>query len=220
MPNTPEIALIVALIALSGVLVNALVTAYNARKRGSIDERLLKMKAELNQLNAGEMVRIQAEHTETLKKLEFDHMRELADYERKRKADSERFASVLELLNPQEVIAFLREHDFGGMFDRKEIAPLHRFVDISNGPEQAFLLADLEQQRIQMAERARTLSKLLGLNTHPRQGNLSSVLPENYVNQPRPVWVNKNATEINDAATAFVQAFDEFVRQCRAKLGG
>jgi hypothetical protein len=219
MPNTPEIALIVALIALTGVLVNALVTLYNARKRGNIDEQLLKLKAELDQLNAREMARVQTEHTETLKKLEFERTQELADGERKRKADSERFAFILELLNPQEVIAFLREHDFGGMFDRKKIAPLNRFVDISTNPEQTFLFTELEQQRVQLAERARALSKLLGLNTHPRQGPFSSVLPENYINEVRPAWVDENATEINDAATSFVKAFEEFVYQCRVKLG-
>lgn len=220
MPNTSEIALVVALIALIGVLVNAFVAAYNARKRGIIDERLLRLKTEFDQFNAREMARVQAEHSETLKKLEFERTQELADNERKRKADLELFTSILELLNPQEVIAFLRKHDFGGMFDREEIAPLHYFVDISTSPEQAFLDADLDQQRIRMVERARRLSKLLGLKTHPRKGTCSSVLPENQVNEVRPTWVNENATKINDAATAFVQAFDEFVLQCREKLGG
>jgi hypothetical protein len=219
MTPTPELALTVALVALFGVLVNAFVTAYSTRKRGSIDERLLKLKAELDQLNSKEMALVQAEHSERLKRLEFERAQDVADGERKRIADSKSLALVLEALNPQGVVAFLRDHDFGGTFDREDIAPLRKFINLSNGPEQAFLFSDLEQKRQQMAEEARVLSKLIALKTHPRQGNYNSVLPDDLVNEVRPDWVNRNAIEINDAATAFVGTFDQFVHQCRVRLG-
>lgn len=219
MTPTPELALTVALAALFGVLVNALVTAYNARKRGSIDERLLKLKAELDQLNSKEMALVQAEHNERLKRLEFERAQGAADAERRRLADLKSLALILETLNPQGVIAFLRDYDFGSAFNREDIAPLKNFVNISGAPEHAFLFPDLEQERQQVVEEARVLSKLIGLKTFPRQGSYSSVLPDDLVNEERPDWVNRNANEINKAATAFIRAFDRFVHRCRIMLG-
>jgi hypothetical protein len=218
MTPTPELALTIALIALFGVLVNALVTAYNARKRGSIDERLLKLKAEIDHVNAREIARVQADHAEKQKIREFERTQDLAGDERKRKADAERFASILELLDSKNIMVFLREHDFGGAFPRNEIEPLNVFVNLSGDPDQTFLFDELEQQRLQVVQKARTLSKLIGVDTHPRQGDLISVLPEDYVNRIRPEWIEENATKLNNAATEFVSAFDEMVLTCRKKL--
>jgi hypothetical protein len=219
MTPTPELALVVALVALVGVALTAAATIYNARKRGAIDERLLRLKAELDQVNAREIAQVQAKHSERLKKLEFDRSQDSSDGERVRKIDSATFRKLLEFFDPQETIAFLRDHDFGGAFNRDYVSPLHNFVNVSSGPEHAFVSIELEHTRQPVVEAARTLSKLIGVKTFPTQGNLHSVLPSEYVNEMRPSWVTQNAAEINTAATKFVTSFEHLVKECRKKLG-
>ncbi len=219
MPATPEIALAVALIALFGVMVNALVAANNARKRGELDEKLVQMKAKLDQLNAVEMARVQAEFSERLKLLEFDRSKQTADDDRKRKADAATLASIIKTLEPDGIIAFLREHDFGGLFDRNDIAPLGRFIDHASRPDQEFLTTELEELRSRLLLLARELSNLIGAKTYPRNGTLNSVLPEHLVNVERPPLIRENATKLNDTATDFVDSFDELVRKARSILG-
>jgi hypothetical protein len=219
MPSTPEIALAVALIALFGVMVNALVAANNARKRGELDEKLIQLKATLDQLNAVEMAKVQAEFSERLKLLEFDRSKQTADDDRKRKADAATLASILKTLEPNGIIAFLREHDFGGLFNRNDIAPLGRFIDQASQPDQEFLTSELEELRSRLVLLGRTLSNLIGAKTYPRHGNFNSVLPENLVNVERPPVIRENATKLNDTATDFVDSFDELVRKARSILG-
>jgi hypothetical protein len=219
MPSTPEIALAVALIALFGVMVNALVAANNARKRGELDEKLVQMKAKLDQLNAVEMARVQAEFSERLKLLEFGNSQQAADEDRKRKADTATLASILKTLEPDGFIAFLRDHDFGGLFDRNDIAPLGRFIDLASRSDQEFLTSELEVLRSSLVSHGRELSNLIGAKTYPRHGTFSSVLPENLVNVERSPLIRENATKLNDTATDFVDSFDELVRKARSILG-
>ncbi len=219
MPSTPEIALTIALIALFGVMVNALVAANNARKRGELDEKLIQLKATLDQLNAVEMAKVQAGFSERLKLLEFDRSKQTADDDRKRKADAATLASILKTLEPDGIIAFLREHDFGGLFNRNDIAPLRRFIDQASRPDQEFLTSELEELRSRLVLLGHTLSSLIGAKTYPRHGNFNSVLPENLVNVERPPVIRENATKLNDTATDFVDSFDELVRKARIILG-
>ena len=220
MPQTPELALALALIALFGVLVNALVAANNARKRGELDAKLLELKSKLDQFNALELARIQAEHGAKLKALEFDRTQHAAAEERCRSADSSTFNKILETLDQDQVISFLRTHDFNGTYDRNESDPILRFIDLSKRPDSEFLNPELENLRTSLFDMAKTLAGLLAIKTHPRQNTFSSVLPESLVNHVRPAWVDENADEINDCATSFVEIFEKLVRHARLTLGG
>ena len=213
--QTPEIALYVGLFALFGTLINALVAANNARKQRELDAKHLELKARLDQVNAVEIARVQAEHSVKLKTLELDRAQNVAAGERRRMADSATLAKLLEVLDPDRLIAFLRTHDFNGIYDRNESDGIFRFLELSKRPDSEFLERQLESLRVALVSVASKLSGLLALKTHPRQGTFSSVLPESQVNKERPVWVNRNADEINDCATALVEAFEGLVRHAR-----
>jgi hypothetical protein len=129
--------------------------------------------------------------------------------------DASTLTSILAVLGPDNVIAFLRNHDFAGIYDREEGEPLLRFLELSRRPDSEFLNPELEQLRESLVALGARLAKLLALKTHPRQGTFSSVLPENMVNEIRPAWIDANAEEINDCATAFVDAFEKLVRHAR-----
>ena len=220
MPQTPEIALLLALIALFGVLVNALVAANNARKRGEIDQKLLEFKAKLDHLNAIDLAKVQAEHSEKLKSLEFDSKNSSEADERRRTADSATLLKILEILDPGNAIAFLREHDFNGTYNRHDSDPVFAFLEFSKRPESEFLDSDLENIRDKLIAIGTALSRLLALKTHPRQSTFNSVLPERYVNEIRPKWVDENAEELNDTASKFVEVYESLIRSARARNGG
>lgn len=77
----------------------------------------------------------------------------------------------MQTLDPQRIIAFLRDHDFGGAFRREDIKPSFRFVERASDPDQDFLDPALEDLRSKLAAAARALSKGLALRTAPTRGN-------------------------------------------------
>lgn len=64
-----------------------------------------------------------------------------------RLADIKLFEELRTLLPSNAVIAFLREHDFGGSFHSSQIASLHVFEDEWAGPERHFRDAEVERKR-------------------------------------------------------------------------
>lgn len=216
--STPEVALIAALLALLGVLVNALITANNARKSRELDQELVRLKAQLDQLNAVDLIRVQSQHSERLKTLEFTRAQRAADDERKRQTDAATLAAILTVI-PARLIQFLKQHDFGGTFNREELAPLDAFLSEASHPDREFLISELETLRTRLLESGRNLSNLIAFKTFPREHTFSSVLPAEAVLGPRADWVDDNASELNNAAEEFVSAFEELVRSSRARLG-
>jgi hypothetical protein len=216
MSSNPEVAFGVALLALVGVFFTALMAGWNARKRGEVDRQLLEVKANLDKLNALELAKVQAEHSAKLKAIEQDRANQNAAEERRRSADAATLKNILDALNPDTVIAFLRNHDFGGLYNRESTEPLKRFLALSRRPDAEFLNPVLEQQRESLIETGDRLVRLLALKTHPRQGTFSSVVPESMINEKHPPWIDENAKEINDTATEFVDSFENLVRRARS----
>ena len=213
---SPELALAVALLALVGVLVTALVALFNARKRGDIDERLLLLKTQLD----GDVTRIQQAHAERLAKLEHSQALEAADRARIKKADGVRLQALLQELDPKWIITFLRDHDFGGAFRRDDITALFRFVERTSDPDQDFLDAELQGLYLNLVATGKALSNAIALKTAPTNADLNSVLPLESRGVPRPAWVDENAKVLNDRANDFVGAFDSLIRAARAKSDG
>ena len=212
-------AIVIALIALFGALINALVAANNARKRGDLDSRLLELKANLDKLNAVDLARVQAEHTTRLKELEFDRTDQRAKDDRRRSADTATLLTIIEVLQPDHIIAFLRTHDFSGIYNRDDTDPIFRFLELAKRPDNEFLNPELEIKRTRLIVVARSLSRSLGVKTHPRQGTFNSVLPETLINEERPQWVDDNAEELNRYSDEFVQSYEELVRSARLTNG-
>lgn len=185
---------LVALLALFGVLINAFVIAYNARKQSDYNERI--------------------------KKLEFEIEQNIKLSERQVATDKNTLDEITNIFDEVEVIRFLRNHDFGGSFDRKEIAPLNRMLFYADDAKNRMLIQELEILRKDMVNKGRKLQCLIGQKTSPVNGTTrSSVLPDKYIDEPRPKWVEEAAKEINDAANEFVESYDEFVYKSRSILG-
>lgn len=185
-----------------------------------MDRQLLEVKANLDKLNALELAKVQAEHSAKLKAIEQGRANQNAAAERRRTADAATLKNILEVLDLDTVIAFLRSHDFGGLYDRESTEPLMRFLELSRRPDAEFLNPDLEQQRESLVETGGRLARLLALKTHPRQGTFSSVVPESMINEKHPPWIDQNAKEINDTATDFVASFEKLVRRARSAHAG
>lgn len=133
-------------------------------------------------------------------------------------ADTALFDKLLKLLAPDGVILFLREHDFGGSFAREDIAPLHTFVALGKNPNNEFIDTSLESERQLLLNSASKLAMEIATKTAPNTAGYFSVLPNHLVNSPRPEWVNREAKELNEAATEFVELYDKFVRFCRTRI--
>lgn len=128
------------------------------------------------------------------------------------------FEKLLALLDPNNVISFLRDHDFGGSFSREDIAPLNTFVAVGINPDSEFIDPTLEKERKILLGSANKLALAIAKYTAPNSvGNLS-VLPNHLVDSPRPDWVLRETKELNEAATAFVDQYDNFVRLCRSRI--
>ena len=128
------------------------------------------------------------------------------------------FNDLLALLTPSGVISFLRDHDFGGSFFREDVAPLHTFVAIGKNPDSEFIDPLLEKERQQLLASASKLSTEIATKTAPNSAGHLSVLPKHLVNSQRPDWVVRETKELNEAATEFVELYDNFVRLCRARI--
>lgn len=128
------------------------------------------------------------------------------------------FEKLLALLAPNGVISFLRNHDFGGSFSREDIAPLHTFVALGENADNEFIDSSLEIERKKLHESATQLARSIATKTAPNSRDLLSVLPKRLADSPRPEWVKREANELNEAATAFVELYDNFVRFCRARI--
>ncbi len=84
MNNNPDIALVVAALALIGVLATAFVAAYNARRRGELDDKLTAVKARLDAGHSQELKRIEFEQSKQLKEIE-SRLAELGAAEQRRR---------------------------------------------------------------------------------------------------------------------------------------
>lgn len=185
---------LVALLALFGVLINAFVIAYNARKKSDYNERIKKLEFELEQNS----------------KLS----------ERKIETDKKTLDEITNMFDEVESIFFLKNHDFGGSFDREKTAPLNRMLLHADEVANRMLTEELEKLRIEMVSKGRRLLSLIGQKTFSVNGtNYNHVLPDEHRNSRRPEWVVEAAKEINDAANEFVESYDKFVYKSRSILG-
>ena len=81
MTTTPEVALLVAVIAVIGVVITAYVSYRNSETRGDIDKRLVELKAHYDAQNSTALVEAQSKQSQRLQALEHSHKTALAQYE-------------------------------------------------------------------------------------------------------------------------------------------
>lgn len=127
--------------------------------------------------------------------------------------DTRLLTRVLSQLNPETVIPFLREHDFGGAFNSEYITPILRFSDGWHGADKAFQNKTVEAKHKAMVVSANRLVRSIAKYTYPiGDGRFSSVLHDDLRNKPRPEWVNIQAKKLNEAADEFITAYDAFLK--------
>lgn len=132
--------------------------------------------------------------------------------------DQSLLRKLLRDLNPDGVVAFLREHDFGGTFTRSSTNPVLRFADTWVGADKEFQDKEVEERHKELVEAAKKLSGLIASKTSPIDGDAQSVVPKRLQGEERPDWVLRDAQELNEAADRFVEKFDEFIKTARRKI--
>lgn len=125
---------------------------------------------------------------------------------------------LIRVLDPDGVVAFLREHDFGGTFMRSTTSPVLRFSNTWVGADKQFQDKEVEEKHKELVEAARELSGLIACKTSPIGGDAQSVVPQHFQGEKRPDWILRDAQELNDAADRFVEKFDEFIKISRRKI--
>lgn len=125
---------------------------------------------------------------------------------------------LLRELDPDGVVAFLREHDFGGTFMRSSTDPVLRFADTWVGADKEFQDNEVEDRHKDLVEAAKELSELIASKTSPIGRDGQSVVSKRFQGEERPDRILRDAQEINEAADRFVEKFDEFVKTARRKI--
>ena len=125
---------------------------------------------------------------------------------------------LLRELDADGVVAFLREHDFGGTFMRSSTNPVLRFADTWVGEDKDFQDKEVEDRHKELVKAAKKLSGLIATKTSPIGRDAQSVVSERFQGEERPDWILRDAQEINDAADRFVLNFDEFIKMARRKI--
>ena len=138
-----------------------------------------------------------------------------------RSHDQKLFQAFLNALPAEPTIRFLKDHDFGGSFDKKAIKPLNDFVYTWESVEKEFLDTKVEKQKkILFSLASKLASEIAGRTVPLRDGNYLSVYSDQQraSSQSRPASVIEDAKLLNATASAFVPKYEEFVRFCRSKF--
>ncbi len=126
--------------------------------------------------------------------------------ERPNTKDVQLFENFARLFSDNNLIRFYKEHDFLASFDHQYLEPLNEFIAWDNAAYQ-FVNHDMEKARQELYTLALALGLAIANNTVP-----------NHVGQALPDWVKRDAKEINELASIFVEHHENFIRMGRKKL--
>lgn len=133
--------------------------------------------------------------------------------------DQHLFQEFQSALSYEPAIRLLREHDFGGSFNKKDIQPLFDFVETWNQPEKEFIDENLQAALTELYRAARSMVMCLAEKTSPIGNEDFSVFSNTLRNAgPRPDWVIEDARVLNEQANLFFPVYEDFLRLCRKKL--
>jgi hypothetical protein len=117
---------------------------------------------------------------------------------------------------------WLRTYDFGGSFRWSQIEKMQKYVWYNDRPEHEFLDKELERLRIELTSQIGKFSHLAGLYTtaifHGEEDEVRKI-PDQYENgEYSDARFFKKSGEINNAAEAVHDAYNNLVRRARLKL--
>ena len=135
--------------------------------------------------------------------------------------DQTLFEEFLGALPAEPTIRLLKTQDFGNSFRQHEIDHLFEFAATWESVEREFLDAKLEKEKKELFALARELTYEISARTMPvgTNGYLSVLSDQQRASgQPRPSSVLEDARVLNGKASAFVQKYETFVRNCRGRI--
>jgi hypothetical protein len=136
----------------------------------------------------------------------------------RRSADLATLERIQQLLPSTETIEYLRVHSFGNAHRGAFLEPLDRFLEQTAGPESQFLSSGrLERLRQEFRTAVQTFQALIGRYTFRHiQEDMYEIPSEWELNGSGLYW--KATRELNAAATAVVEKYEEFVSTARREL--
>lgn len=132
--------------------------------------------------------------------------------------DARLLVTFRELLEPAD-IKFFREHDFLGSFPNEPMKRLFEYLETWTTVEHEFIDPAVEKAHGKFREKAKALGLVLSKYT-TNHGDFSTVKPPGPQSGPPPEWVKEEAQEINQKATNFVEAHQEFLKFARNRFSG
>lgn len=127
-------------------------------------------------------------------------------------------AKLRELLGPAD-IKFFREHDFLGSFPNEPMNRLFEYLETWTTVEHEFIDAEVGVAHGKFRKKAKALGLVLSKYT-TNNGDFSTVKPPGPQTGPTPDWVKEEAEEINQKASDFVEAHQEFLKFARNRFSG
>jgi len=157
------------------------------------------------------------------------------------KLDQELFIKIRTMLPGDGVILEVRNHDYGGSFERKIHQPLYRFLDFCDLPDCEFLDVDLEGLRAKLFDATLQFTHAVGRMTFPEDKNPGwNRIPRDPFDdletlrfyseraesneefdrlvQEQRMRIKSMQQELNQLATQLVEIYDELIRLGRRKL--
>jgi hypothetical protein len=129
-------------------------------------------------------------------------------------ADRAMFQRFLKALPSNGSIDFVRNHDFGGCFDRRRLEQLETFAHEWNDAEHEFLNSEMETKRSELHSLAKTFLGMLVTYASPlagASGEHHSSLPREWEDNNRAAF-QKAVTELHEQANKVVAAHQNLVR--------
>jgi len=128
------------------------------------------------------------------------------------------FSKIREILSDTGSMVFMREHDFGASYERKELRELQDFERWAKLPNSEFLNADLETLRSNLSQTVQHVLMDISVNTwaqDPPYDYLSGV-PREERNFEH--IFNERRDLLNTRSHAVYEAYVELIRTCRRRL--
>ncbi len=120
----------------------------------------------------------------------------------------------------EPTIRLLKHHDFAGSFLREDLRPLNNFVRDWDQAENEFLDGSLQRMLKEFYDDAVYMREKIGAKTFVSGNTEYASTYSDYSQEQgeRSEAVLRNAEELNEEATKFVNKYENFVRFCKNKL--
>lgn len=142
----------------------------------------------------------------------------IADKTEAVETDKRIYQVLLKMLPWEGSILFLKEHDFGNVYETSRLNEFWRFLDRCNDPAFEFLDPDLEGLRVDLQRHMNQLVRLLCSQTYPTHRKGWSRVPEEWNVEQPPRWRHV-IRSLNSRADEVWGAYSTLVRTATRKLG-